>query len=248
MRATGGLLGFVLGIRYAGPKINRARAKYGPSNFVYEILHRKYYFNKVDATYELDKWEIYYIGYYDSYINGYNSTIGGLSNRGIVRSELTKAKMRLANLGRKQSPEEIEKRANSIRGTKHSIAATINSKNLRRSSGRLNIVYQYNLEGVLLRTWRCAAEVSESLNINIKNICRAIKTLGIYKGYYWRDSSTFINKRIWNNSKTVYQKDKTGKLIATFKSVKEAASSINKQPTLISRCLNGKRDSAYDFI
>lgn len=234
--------------RYAGPKIDRARKKYGPTNFLYEILHRKFYFNKAEATIDLDKWEIYYIGYYDSYRNGYNSTIGGLSNRGIKMTEERRNKLRLCNLGRKQSLAEIQKRATSLRGIRHTKAAVENSKRLRRSSGKLKKVYQFSLDGILIKEWKCISEASEALNISLKNIYRSVKTLGVYQGSYWRDSSIFKLKERKGNFKVVYQKSLDGTHIRTYSSVAEAARSLNKLPTLISRCLNGKRDEAYGYI
>lgn len=234
--------------RYAGPKINRARAKYGPNQFTYEVLHKKYYFTKEQATQDLDMWEIYYIGYYDTYRNGYNSTIGGLSNRGIKKSKQSIEKVRRANLGRKKSLEEIYKLRKALTGKKHSLAASASSKNKRRSSGRLRVIYQFNLNGQLIQSWRCASEAAELINISVSNILRAVKTLGRYKGFYWRDSNVFVPKIIKTSSKTVYQKSLDGNIIATYNSIREASESINKLPTLISRCLNGKRQSAYGFI
>lgn len=49
--------------------IKRAIAKYGAENFSVEVLYRGE---------ELNKMEIYYIGLYDSYRDGYNATIGGV--------------------------------------------------------------------------------------------------------------------------------------------------------------------------
>lgn len=234
--------------RYAGPKINRARAKYGPQNFVYEILHKRYYFNKREATYDLDKWEIYYIGYYDSFKNGYNSTIGGLSSRGVKKTQQQIQQMAERNRGMTWSPEVIEKRRKALLGTKHSLAATISSKNKRRSSGILKKVYQFDLSGTLVREWKCASEACEELNINIQNVYRATKTLGKYKGYYWRHNYTFSPPIIKNNSKKVYKRTLLGDIVEVYTSIREAAISMHKGATLISRCLNGKRDSAYGFI
>lgn len=49
-----------------------ALRKYGLNNFSYEILEHGVY-----SSQELNELEIYYINYYDSYKNGYNSTLGG---------------------------------------------------------------------------------------------------------------------------------------------------------------------------
>ena len=74
--------------RYTGgrSKIDRARKKYGPENFMYEVLLRNQYSGIEAATLDLNKWETYYIGYYDTYKNGYNSTLGGDGSRGYIQS------------------------------------------------------------------------------------------------------------------------------------------------------------------
>ena len=48
--------------------------KYGFDTFEWEVL-------KTAPVEELSKWEMYYIGLYDSYNNGYNSTLGGEGTR-----------------------------------------------------------------------------------------------------------------------------------------------------------------------
>lgn len=85
---------------YAGRKIDRARKKYGRDKFSYEILVKNTYSSREIAIEDLNRLEIYYIGLYDSYRNGYNSTIGG---DGVVGLKLTPEqieKVRKANLGR----------------------------------------------------------------------------------------------------------------------------------------------------
>ena len=61
----------------------RALRKYGWDSFEYEVLNTISADMEKDLTDKLDALEIYYIGLYDSYSNGYNSTIGGHSLRGI---------------------------------------------------------------------------------------------------------------------------------------------------------------------
>ena len=69
---------------YAGSKIDRARAKYGRHNFSYEVLVRNQYSDKIIAIADLNRLEVYYIGLYDTYRNGYNCTIGGDGVVGMV--------------------------------------------------------------------------------------------------------------------------------------------------------------------
>ena len=59
-------------------------------------------------------------------------------------------------------------------------------------------------------------------------------------------SSQEINRNDYG--KIVYQFDKSGQLINTFPSLKEAGKSINKPHYHISQCANGKRKTAYGFI
>lgn len=61
--------------------------KYGKENFDIEILKDNL------PEEELDKWEIYYIGLYDTFEHGYNNTIGGGGIRGYHHTEETKQKI-----------------------------------------------------------------------------------------------------------------------------------------------------------
>lgn len=56
----------------------RAFKKYGIENFVFEVIEEC-------RVSELDEKEKYWINYYDSYINGYNQTIGGQSKNFISK-------------------------------------------------------------------------------------------------------------------------------------------------------------------
>lgn len=81
--------------RYAGEKIDKAREKYGPENFEYEVVFRQEFESYEEGYLILDKWETYYIQKYDSYKNGYNMTLGGSKDfRGYKASEEFKEKRR----------------------------------------------------------------------------------------------------------------------------------------------------------
>lgn len=76
------------GTLYAGDKINDARKKYGPENFKYEILEKVESENLNELTEILNNLEIYYIGLYDTFRNGYNMSIGGDGSSGYKMTEL----------------------------------------------------------------------------------------------------------------------------------------------------------------
>lgn len=85
-----------LGIKevYAGPKINRARKKYGPENFKYVVLVKVESDNKDELQNYLNTLEIGFIKMFDTVKNGYNSCCGGCKNvTGFHHTEETKKKI-----------------------------------------------------------------------------------------------------------------------------------------------------------
>ena len=79
--------------QYGGLKIYNARKKYKPENFKYEILFEKEYSDIEIANNELNILEEKYIKEYDSINNGYNTTLGGDSIRGVMLNEDCKQRM-----------------------------------------------------------------------------------------------------------------------------------------------------------
>lgn len=63
-------------------KFHIAIRKYGFDSFKYEILYSVFCNSLEELIKDLNEKEIYYIGLYDSYKNGYNMTIGGNQLRG----------------------------------------------------------------------------------------------------------------------------------------------------------------------
>lgn len=66
--------------KYAGIKIEKARKKFGPENFTYEILFEIKSFDKNKVMSILNEKEVYFIKKFDSFYNGYNSNSGGSSS------------------------------------------------------------------------------------------------------------------------------------------------------------------------
>ena len=66
--------------RYGGEKIDRARKKYGPENFTYEILEIVINNDPDIVAEKLNELEILYIKKYDTHTNGYNLNDGGAYN------------------------------------------------------------------------------------------------------------------------------------------------------------------------
>lgn len=78
-------------------KFYRAVRKYGWDNFIYGIVE-SYDINN------LNEQEVFYIDKYDTYQNGYNSTIGGEGARGFSPSDETKKKQSISAKNRSNPP------------------------------------------------------------------------------------------------------------------------------------------------
>lgn len=85
--------------RYAGIKIDNARAKYGPKNFKYDVIERHEYSSVEEATESLNILEAYYIGLYNSLVKGYNMSLGGEGSPGyhLTPEQVDKCRIRMLN-------------------------------------------------------------------------------------------------------------------------------------------------------
>lgn len=245
--------------RYAGATINRARAKYGPENFEYEVLFKRVFTSFEEAQTELDKMEIFYINLYDTFKNGYNNTVGGLYPEAGLQARVKgrivgKDFDKFANTQyRKYRPKHTKEEIQQLR------------KETNRKNGRWQKIYQFDLDGNFIREFASAGEAEEfgfGFSMNIKRACR---TLGKYKGYNWRFAEDgYIMKvkppkqkkpkmaRYKDHSysfKAVVKFDKDGNRLAEYESIKSAmADNGIKYCSQISGCLSGKRHTAGGYI
>jgi group I intron endonuclease len=93
-------------------KLNRAILKYGRDGFTYTEIH-------TCCIDELDKWEQYYIEKYDSFKNGYNSTLGGSGILGSPRTDETKQKIREFQIEYNKNPEVKINKSIQMSGESH---------------------------------------------------------------------------------------------------------------------------------
>lgn len=156
--------------RYTGgkSKIDRARKKYGPDNFIYEVLLRNQYSSIETATLDLNKWETYYIGYYNTYKNGYNSTLGGDGSRGYTPSVETLQKISKSLKGRKKSNDFGSKVSSSLKGVAKSVEHRKKLSESKKNSGHK--ILQYSLIGEYIRTWNNIDEVAKALGVSRESI------------------------------------------------------------------------------
>lgn len=147
---------------YAGPKINKAREKYGVNNFEYEVIFKVSSLIRAEVIEILNQKEIQYIKLFDSYHNGYNSTEGGNS-----RYECT---------------EE----------TKQKLSKSISKYYKTHESQVARPVLQYSIYGNFIKEWKSARQAALALNINansITTVCQGKANQA--HNYLWRYRDEF---------------------------------------------------------
>ena len=138
-------------VDYGGEKINRARKKYNnKSDWKYKVLEY------CDLS-KLNEREIYYIRLYDTYHNGYNSSLGGESgSRGCKWSE--------------ESRNKINGRLPWNKGIKGSIKPNKTSFKKGQKPHNMKTVYQYTLDGTFIRSYGSGVEAEIITGVDRKHI------------------------------------------------------------------------------
>ena len=95
-------------------KFYRAIRKYGWDNFKWDIIYQS-----KDKNHTLKVMEKYFIEQYDSFNNGYNSTLGGDGTLGLILSEESRKKISEGNkVPKPHTTEHNKKIAEALRGKK----------------------------------------------------------------------------------------------------------------------------------
>lgn len=103
------------------------------------------------------------------------------SNLGGTITQEHKDKIGAANKGRIQTIEEKLKRSNSLKGRKCSEKSkAIVSKNFSKK------VYQYDLNGSLIKEWDSVIQCAKIINYSVEMIYRKIKENKPYKNYWFK--------------------------------------------------------------
>ena len=164
---------------------------------------------------------------------------------GMPVSEETRAKMRLARLGRTATDEERLNMRNAHLG-----------KNMGADSGLAKKVAQYDLEGVLIKVWDCIADVKRQLNINAVSISRVCKGKGqIAGGFQFRyvDGDVlnkipkYAEKRGQYQTKTVARCDEDWNIIDVWASYTDAQNGTGVNRIHIGDCCRGDRQHAGGY-
>lgn len=160
---------------YAGGKIDKARLKYGPDNFQYEVLETIEKDSKKELLETLNNLEVQYITKYDSFKSGNAAKSVGLTSTTSITQSCSSGSCSKGYFWRyytENYPKNID-----VKVSKHCLA-TIKHKN----------IYQYTLDKHLVNTYHSYKEAAESVNANSSGIslcCRGLQKT--YKGYLWEE-------------------------------------------------------------
>ncbi len=227
--------------------IYRAMRKYGAGIFHIEQIEEC-------ENSELDEREKYWIKYYDSYKNGYNSTPGGTalpSGKMFARlddnllHQLWDEGYSISEIVEKTGYSDTSIREHLHEYKKFSVEESISRGINKAAKTRSQEISQWDLQGNFIQTYQSAAGASKETNITVQNIYKCLKKERETAGnYYWtyEDELPVIAK------KQVYQYDKQGNLIQIFNSKAEAAKSLNLDSGSIAKVCQGKRKTCGGFI
>lgn len=125
----------------------------------------------------------------------------------------------------------------------------------KRVLEKSNKVYQYSIEGALIREWGSIKDIALYYGIDKSVIYRCCYSNKIFKGYIWRIYPAHLSIKdiqhfhiIKDRYRKVLQYDLKGHLLNEFKTIKAAADACNIDPTNIHRCCNGHTKTSAGFI
>ena len=232
----------------------QALREQGEENFDYSIIE------ECKAA-ELNQREIFWIAYYNSFHNGYNSTPGGQSkiydaqpiynawDEGLSISEIAQ-KLNIGHscvhynlVGYKNySTQESNRRGGKLAKQKVLVNGKINILT--------NYVYQYDLYGNFIKEWDSCKEIHRTLNYDASLIgkCIAGKRKSAYdfqwKNYYEEKIEPYLNR--CGKARPVIQYDENWNEIKRYDTVTAASQATMTDASLISRvCKNGNKASGY---
>lgn len=180
--------------------IDKARQKYGISNFEYEVLQRVTCETLQELESKLNELEEYYIQEYNTYESGYNSTSGGEGCLNRIVSEETRLKISKTLMGHSISEETRLKMSasyvNNRKGTKHSeeskklMSQNRHGKCCGNENGHSKAVLCYTKEDEFVAEFECMVEAlnwlgkPQSCTANISACCHGRKKSAY--GYKWK--------------------------------------------------------------
>lgn len=230
--------------------IYRAMRKYGKEKFHIEKIE------ECDNNL-LNEKEQYWIKFFNSKNNGYNSTIGGtniiptgkknkLINNLLIQ-QLWDQGLSISDIKEKTGYSSTGIREHLLNYSNYSKEESIKRALEKSAKTRSKIIYQWNLEGKLIKKFDSQVSAEKETNIPAQNISKVLKnerqTAG---GYYWTYNE---NPPILIKKQTqIYQYDKQNNLINIYKNKSEASKITGCDSSDIGRVCRGIRKTCGGYI
>ena len=217
---------------------HNAIRKYGAEDFAYEIIE-----DGIKSAEILNEREKYWISYYNSYYDGYNSTMGGDGT--MRRDDELIVKLFREGLSTQEICEETGYSRDTIyksyrlNGLAEENYERKNEQTRERCS---RAVEQYSLDGQYIQTWHSATECGKELGNQslISAVCRQEENMLSAYGFLFkyeddsRDISEWVTrlkskKDSGRPKKEIEQYDSDNNLICTYESASAAATALGKK-------------------
>lgn len=226
----------------------RAMRKYGIENFFIEEVEKC----PDDILNEREK---YWINFYNSFIEGYNSTEGG-EGRIQLNREIIKEKWEEG-----LSCKEIANLMDTLPSSIIQVLKQLNLYDLEEVKRRKMIeianaqsekrVIQYDENGNIIEYYNSVLEAAEKIGAPSATIWSGISSGGSRHGYFWGREGEPIpkcHKIIRPQIKEIYQYDKNNNLLNSFPNAAEAARQLKvKSAGNILKACKGQRKTAYGY-
>lgn len=215
---------------YKNSILYNAMRKYGSKHFYVELIE--------EVPFEkLDEREIYWISYYDSYNNGYNSTIGGKGNKKINYEPIIK------DWYEGLSEYEIRQKYNISKTLMWKI---LNLYNISSEERKLRFAQskQQNTDEKVLNLWNqgySLRKIKREFGGNRTTIKKQLLRQGITE-------EEIYQRGIIKRGKQIEQYSLNDEYIATYNTAAEAGRAIGRTDGgNISQAAQGKRKTAYGY-
>lgn len=117
----------------------------------------------------------------------------------------------------------------------------------RETAKQVKTIYQYDLDGNLIKEWDSVKQAGEALGINRPSISNCLK--GRYKsagGFIWRYSVEEVSPV--KKTKSIEQYDLDGNLIKVWDSINSIENGTDYKRKTIYACANGQNSTAYGYV
>jgi len=221
-------------------KFYRALRKYPPSVFKLSIIEKA-------SNDELNNLETYWINQYDSFRNGYNSTMGG---DGTLKTDYDKIYQLWDQY---LTYDEIAK----ITGYPHTTIrhilngyenySTFDARS--RNNPKRKSVKQYTLDGVFVQSYKSLSDAARTTGLSVSMIyscCEKIRLSG--GGFQWRYANDIPpSKYTYRLTKSVIQLTINNEYVNSYNSPQEASDKTKVARDGIYKCCNGRIKSSGGY-